>query len=135
MAKSYNLRQVEELNIEQQNAIELLILGKSDGEVGEAVGVSRQTVCAWRNQNASFAAELERHRQSLWASHHDKLRAMLGDALSVLSEVLSSQDDKLKLQAAVHILRAVGTYGESIEPVGSTSERGIELDWSLRDMS
>ncbi len=46
MAKPDKERQ--SLSIEQQNAIDMLVLGKSDREVAEAVGVSRQTVCGWR---------------------------------------------------------------------------------------
>lgn len=134
MAKRDNMRQSEELSIEQLNAIELLITGKSDAEVGDAVGVARQTVCSWRNQNAQFAAQLERQRQSMWHSSEDKLRALLSDAVDVLGDVLHTGEDKQRLQAAVHILKAVGRYGDSIEPVGSTSERGILVDWSLRGM-
>lgn len=36
-----------QLNIEQENAIDLLIQGKSDREVAEAIGVARQTVNQW----------------------------------------------------------------------------------------
>ncbi len=39
-----------QLNIEPENAIDLLIQGKSDREVAEAIGVARQTVNQWRNQ-------------------------------------------------------------------------------------
>ena len=40
-----------QLSIEQQNAIDLLVQGKSDRETAEAIGVSRQTVNNWRNND------------------------------------------------------------------------------------
>jgi len=46
------------LSIEQQNAIGLLILGKSDKEVAEAVGVNRTTIWEWRTAHPIFMAPL-----------------------------------------------------------------------------
>jgi transposase len=37
------------LTIEQRNAIDLLVTGKTDTETAEAVGVHRVTVTKWRN--------------------------------------------------------------------------------------
>ena len=63
MAKPDKTRQ--ELSIEQLNAIDLLATGKSDREVAEVVGVSRQTVCAWRLYDPYFRAELNKRRNEL----------------------------------------------------------------------
>ena len=49
-----------QLSIEQQNAIDLLVQGKSDRETAEAIGVSRQTVNNWRNNDTVFIAELNK---------------------------------------------------------------------------
>ena len=51
-------RQPKTLSIEQQNAIDLLITGKSDGETARLVGVARQTVWNWRNNDTLFYTEL-----------------------------------------------------------------------------
>lgn len=134
MAKSDKTRQAEELSIEQLNAIEMLITGASDAQVAEVVGVSRQTVCDWRNRDAEFAAALERKRQDIWRSHEDNLRALVAEAIGVLRQNLSSQDERIKMAAAVHILRSVGLYGQSLEPVGRTSITGVMLDWAMREM-
>src|SRR4051812_36922962 len=53
------------LNMEQDSAIDLLVQGASDGVVAEAVRVTRQTVCDWRNHTPIFMQELNRRRRDL----------------------------------------------------------------------
>src|SRR3989337_108349 len=86
-----------ELSTEQRNAVDLLVTGKTDQDVAEAVGVSRQTVCGWRLYHPLFGAELNRRRQEVWGAAADKLRDLLPKALDVLSEELKSGESKLKV--------------------------------------
>jgi DNA-binding CsgD family transcriptional regulator len=134
MAKSDNSRQIEGLSIEQQNAIDLLIQGKSDREVGEACGVARQTVTSWRNNHAEFVAELNRRRLDVWAAQTDRLRALVSSAVDVLELDLTSEDARLRQAAAVHILRAVGLYGMNLLPVGPTSAEAAAVELLLNSM-
>ena len=121
MAKSYKSTQQKELSIEQLNAIELLITGASDQAVADQVGVSRQTVWDWRNNEDEFAAQLERKRKGLWVSHEDNLRSLITGAIEILRQGMQSQDERIRQTAAVHVLRCVGIYGNSIEPVGDNT--------------
>ncbi|NSW83138.1 MAG: helix-turn-helix domain-containing protein [Syntrophothermus sp.] len=128
MAKVDKSRQ---LTIEQENAIDLLLQGKSDREVAEAVGVSRQTVTEWRNRDALFVAELNRRRQEVWGGQTERLRQLVAQAVNVLEEDLQqNQDRKLRQAAAVHILRAVGLYGVNLAPKGATDPEDIEAEWA-----
>jgi len=68
------------LTQEQENALGLLLTGLCDREVAEQVGVARETVTRWRNENPYFEAELNRRRQELWAEHAERLRGMVGPA-------------------------------------------------------
>ena len=68
MANSSESSQNNELSVEQLNAIELLIAGKSDQAVAKKVGVSRKTIKAWRNSDDKFAAALDRARRAVWAA-------------------------------------------------------------------
>jgi len=130
-AKTY---EPAELSIEQLNAIELLIQGKTDAEVGEAVGVSRQTVNGWRNKLPEFVAELNTRRRDLWQSAEDDLRGLVAAAVNVLKDDIKSDDLALRQKAAVHILRAVGIYGQSLEPVGKTDARDVQKSIELEEM-
>ena len=62
--KSRQPRRWKPLTQAQENALLLLIQGKSDGEVAADPGVqvTRQTVWEWRHHDPRFAAELERLR-------------------------------------------------------------------------
>jgi hypothetical protein len=50
------------LTVAQENAIDALVLGKSDREAAEVAGVARQTVTGWRLHHPYFQAELNRRR-------------------------------------------------------------------------
>jgi hypothetical protein len=95
-----------ELTVVQLNAVALLVTGKTDQETAEVVGVTRQTVCGWRNQNPYFQAELNRQREVLWGSTVDQLRALLPRAVAVLAEELDGGNDRAGV--ALSILRLGG---------------------------
>ena len=59
------------LNVEQLNAIDLLITGKTDQEVAEQIGKTRQTVCNWRRYHPVFQAQLNQRRAAVWGCGGD----------------------------------------------------------------
>ena len=123
-----------QLSIEQLNAIDLLVTGKTDAEVAEVVMVTRQTVNEWRNKNATFAAMLNRRRQEAWGVYADRLRGLLGKAVEVLETCLEHTDDlRLQQNAAIHILRATGLYGLQV-PEGPTTGESVEEAWALKNI-
>ena len=94
------------LTVEQQNAIDLLVQGKSDQETASAVGVNRVTVTKWRLYDVWFQAELNRRRQDLWGTAAERLRAMLPKALAVLESELDDRDRGLHV--AVQVVKLAG---------------------------
>ena len=120
--------QIETLSIEQENAIDLLIQGKTDGDTGAAVGVTRQTVNGWKNHDAAFIAELNARRREIFGAHGERLRALVSKAVDVLEDSLTAEDPKIKQAAAVHILRAANLYGVAI-PDGPTTPQGVKNQW------
>ena len=111
ISKTFKLMQerseAPKLTPEQLNAIDLLILGKTDREVAEAVGVRRETVTKW-HKNPFFSAELSIRREELWSDAKLRLKSLAHEAVNVLTRGLSSQDKKVAITAAVHILKTVG---------------------------
>lgn len=142
------------LTPEQLNAIDLLILGKTDREVSEIVGVRRETITKW-HKNPFFTAELNVKREDLWRDSKLRLRALASEAVNVLTNGLHSTDEKIAIMAAVHILKTVGLYdkeGKNSVALPKTPEeavwaqivenntkiyRGVRpdafTDWSTRD--
>lgn len=121
ISKTFELMQerseAPKLTPEQLNAIDLLILGKTDREVAEAVGVRRETVTKW-HKNPFFSAELSIRREELWAEAKLRLKSLVYEAVNVLTSGLSSTDEKVAIAAAVHILKTVGLYGEAKQDFG-----------------
>jgi len=106
------------LTPEQLNAIDLLILGKTDREVSEIVGVRRETITKW-HKNPFFIAELNVKREELWTDSKLRLKALAHEAVNVLTNGLHSSDEKVAITAAVHILKVTGLYDK--EGKGSIS--------------
>ena len=129
ISKTFELMQdrsdAPKLTPEQLNAIDLLILGKTDREVSEAVGVRRETVTKW-HKNPFFSAELSVRREELWLDAKLRLKSLAHEAVNVLTRGLSSQDEKVAITAAVHILKTVGLYGEVKQDFGpDTPEEAV----------
>ena len=95
----------EALTPQQFQAIELVLLGKKDREVADAVGVSRRTIIRWRLQDADFIAELHRRRRELCDGSADRLRRLLDPSIDVLIEFLQSRYDMHRFRAATTLLR------------------------------
>ena len=111
--KPHKMSQPSLLSIEQHNAIDLLILGDTDHAVAEQIGVARETICRWRNENR-FMAELNRRRQDVWQTAQERLRGLVGKAIDILEQALQPDDVK----AAVTVLRAANLYGHVGAPMG-----------------
>ena len=53
----------------QEKAIDLILSGMADGETAEQVGVSRQCINRWRNQEADFMQALRLRRVMIREKH------------------------------------------------------------------
>jgi hypothetical protein len=99
-----------------ENAIDLLITGKPDREVAEAVSVSRQTIAQWR-RNRVFTAELNRRWQALWADGHERLKRMVMTAIDRLQKAVDTGDlQPMELLRIVGLFEAVGAPRGDIHP-------------------
>jgi len=124
--KSNKIRQ---LSIEQQNAIDHLLQGKSDRVAAEAVGVSRTTVWEWRNHDPLFIAELNRERSELWMEARGRLKLMANRALDVLEQQLDGDDPKASLTAAKYILQGTKLLGDTDLPAaGPTTPEAVIME-------
>jgi hypothetical protein len=93
MAKVTNSYKREQgLTIEQLNAIDLLITGKTDQEVADEVRVNRVTVTKWRNYDIYFQAELNKRRKGIWSASLDKMRALVPKAMERLEKEIDNEN-------------------------------------------
>jgi hypothetical protein len=115
MTKQDKTRQ---LSIEQANALEHLLQGQSDRAVAEVVGVARQTIWEWRNNDPLFIAELNRQRSEMWTEARERLKSLANHALDVVELHLDSDDPKASLAAAKYILQGTRLLGDTDLPKG-----------------
>ena len=118
MSEATKPDKTRQLSQEQMNAIEHLLQGRSDRAVSEAVGVSRQTVWEWRNNDPLFIAELNRQRYEMWKEARERLKSLANRALDVVEQQLDSGDPKASLAAAKYILQGTRLLGDTELHVG-----------------
>jgi len=112
MAKQDKSKQ--KLSVEQLNAIDLLVTGKTDQEVADLVGVSRSTVTFWRLYNPTFAAELNKRRKEVWGAAGDRMRTLLLKAFDVVESALNAGD----IKAALEFLKVAGVNNIKLDNIG-----------------
>lgn len=88
----------------QAEALEMMLAGRTDGEIAIKLGVTRQTVNYWRNRDENFRKVLCTERQELWQAIRNEMTAMYTEALGILRKHLKSKDPKLQLKAAIQVL-------------------------------
>lgn len=93
------------INEKQEMAIPLVLAGLKDEDVAQKVGVTRQTVNKWKNQDLEFIDYLNYHRAQLQREYLDEIYALIPKAIEILKEALESDDQKVKIDVAKMILK------------------------------
>ena len=124
----------DNLTVMQEKAIQLLMTGGSDQAVADELDIARQTVNNWRHNDAAFAARFNAERQALWSTHREKLRSLVAQAVDVLAEDMAARlEPKLRQSAAIHVLKAVGLYGQDMKPSGAIDSGQVERERQASD--
>ncbi len=96
------------LKDQQMLAIPHILAGKSDAQVAEAVGVARETVNRWRNHDEDFIQdELSQSRVAQVNARVIALSSVNAKAIEVMEELLDSDDEQIRMRAAMHLLKTV----------------------------
>ena len=127
-------KQVKRLTAKQQQVISLLLSCKNDTEVAEELGVARQTVNNWKNKNLGFAAELDRQQQELNQENQLQLSGLVGQSIQVLRQSLASENERIRLSASIHVLKATGLYGQDHETTGGWAEQSETAEADIQTL-
>ena len=98
----------EKLNGKQELALHLVLEGLTDSQIAERVGVSRQRVNIWRNQDIAFMQALEERKRVLWEIYLGQLMHMVGKAMEVVREAMDTGTEQTRLKAAMYVLKLAG---------------------------
>lgn len=100
----YRAEEEAGLSAQQWQAIGLLVAGAKQVEIAETLGVTQETVSRWRN-SPLFAAALNLAVRDAYAATIGEVRGLVKDAVSALKECMYSEDERLRLSAALAVLR------------------------------
>ncbi|HQN30547.1 MAG TPA: phBC6A51 family helix-turn-helix protein [Methanothrix soehngenii] len=124
---------IRPLSVEQQNAIEFLIQGRSDRSVAEAIGVNRSTIWEWR-KNPIFVAALNKQRNDMWKESRERLKTLASFALDTIERQLANDDGRIALDASKLILKSNRLLGETDLPLSRLEDpRAIIFDQLKRE--
>jgi hypothetical protein len=90
----------------QSVALPLLAAGVKKQDAAAAVGVCPQTVSTWLQQ-PDFAAALREQREYLAGLASERLRELVGTAVTTVEKLLESGSESVKLKAAIYVLDRV----------------------------
>jgi transcriptional regulator with XRE-family HTH domain len=126
----------------QREALALWLLCKSQTELADKIGVSKQQVTAWLKQPhfREAVAELEAMAK---ASATQGILAVHEEAVGVLQKQLGSGDERVAQEAAKFLLKVIGLpkekgerekeFDELIKMMGELRERLAQLERGRRD--
>ena len=103
-----SLQQISQLSQQQRNAVELVLQGKADTQVAEALGVHRSTIFRWRHRHPAFCAELNSRRRELCEAARERFKGLLTKAIAAIEDELNLPSSKRHFDAAVFVLRMLG---------------------------
>ena len=118
------------LTLEQLNAIDLLIQGKTDQEAADLTGKDRATIWKWKHHVPLFAATLEQRREEVFGVALHRLRNLLSKALDNISGAIHDGD----MKASFELLKATGLHG-FCPPTGETDVGKIAERICLEQLS
>jgi hypothetical protein len=98
----------------QEQAIELLLQGKTATDVATTLQLPPDEVQRWRHEHPVFRAMLNRQRRILWEETQERLRALVPRAIEVLEQAMAQGS----VRAAVEILKVVQLHGRVPPPSG-----------------
>jgi hypothetical protein len=102
-----------------------LLAGLDDTAAAAAANVQRPTLNRWKNHDADFIAALNLARADLAAGFLDGLRALYGDAVSVIRDGLDAENPPaVRLRAAEAIIKNIAP------PDGETDPEAIRARWA-----
>lgn len=123
------------LSAQQWQAIAQLVSGRRQRDIAQDLSVTEETLSRWKN-SPLFAAALNVAIKESYDATVGDMRDAARDAVGVLRDTMRSSDEKLRLQAALAVLRlslhldaSVGSLATSPADIarGELKERRVNL--------
>ncbi len=134
MSRSVKINQeVPAITGQQEQAIAMLLAGKSQAETAAAVGVAAETLTRWLHGDAVFVAAYNTRRLELWEANSARLRELSGKAIDTIEAILQDQGESaaVRLRAAMIVLKELGANDK---PKEATTPEKVASQWRYDEM-
>lgn len=122
------------LSAQQWQAVAMLAAGQRVAEVADALGVARETVSRWRSSPV-FTAAYNVTVREMHAETVGDLRSAAGEAVAVLRGLLGAESERVRLSAAVGVLRLVAEMAGGSESLPVTPAAVAEAEVERRRLA
>ena len=95
-----------ELSQKKQIALELILAGQTNAQVGAAIGKGRNTVWSWRKHDPQFIAALNERRSRLKSESVEQMNALCSQSIQLLEKAVEKGDTELAL-SVIQVLKKV----------------------------
>ena len=95
-----------ELSQKKQIALELILAGRTDAQVGAAIGKGRNTIWSWRKHDPQFIAALNQRRSWLQNESVEQMNALCSQSIQLLEKAVEKGDTELAL-GVIQVLKKV----------------------------
>ena len=81
-----------ELSPKKRIALELILAGQTDAQVGAAIGKGRNTIWSWRKHDPQFIAALNQRRSWLQNESVEQMNALCSQSIQLLEKAVEKGD-------------------------------------------
>lgn len=126
-------RQTDDLSPEQLKAIDLILQGKNDSEVAEALKVNGASVHLWRNKNASFRALLNNQKNTEFEKLEQSRLNVKAKAYKVLDAYLDKQltEENPDIKTVLEVLKLESPKGKFLPDDIESLEKKMTFEESF----
>ena len=95
-----------ELSPKKRIALELILAGQTDAQVGAAIGKGRNTIWSWRKHDPQFIAALNQRRTRLQSESVEQMNTLCSQSIQLLEKAVEKGDTELAL-GVIQVLKKV----------------------------
>ena len=95
-----------ELSPKKRIALELILAGQTDAQVGAAIGKGRNTIWSWRKHDPQFIAALDERSSLLKSESVKQMNALCSQSIQLLEKAVEKGDTELAL-GVIQVLKKV----------------------------
>ncbi len=109
-------KQKFDLSPKKRIALELILAGQTDAQVGAAIGKGRNTIWSWRKHDPQFIAALNQRRSCLQSESVEQMNNLCSQSIQLLEKAVEKGDTELALSVIQVIKKVISRQQGNVLP-------------------